>query len=127
MDAVTQAKSPSQNRLEGFALNALFVGLPTYAGAVLTLKLMDAHEIVGTPGAAIFVVIGALVQALLAPALARRFPNFFRHGHEPVFYDPRLSFVDKIALWRSQPLASLQLVTSVLMLSVLAVGVASMS
>ena len=44
-----------------------------------------------------------------------------------MFYDPRLSFVDKIALWRSQPLASLQLVTSVLMLSVLAVGVASMS
>jgi hypothetical protein len=126
MNAITAAKSPSQNRLEGFALTALFMGLPTYASAVLIIKIMGAHEIVGERwGAAIFVVLASLLHALAGPWLGRKFPKFVRHGYEPLFYDEHLSFSEKIAQWRVQPMASLQLVTTLIMMSVLAVGVAS--
>jgi hypothetical protein len=50
MNAITAPKSPAQNRLEGFALTALFQGLPTFA-AVLVLKAMGAREIVAEPAA----------------------------------------------------------------------------
>ena len=46
MTAITESKTPSQNRLEGFALTALFLGLPTCATAVLAIKIMGAREIV---------------------------------------------------------------------------------
>jgi hypothetical protein len=90
------------------------------------LKFAGSHEIVGQRyGAAIFVVLAALFYALLTPWLARKFPNRFRHGYEPLFFDASLSFIEKIARWRTQPVTSLQLVTNVMLLSLLAVGVAS--
>ena len=55
-----------------------------------------------------------------------KLPARFRQGYEPVFFDATLSFSEKIAQWRIQPAASLQLVTSVIMISVLALGVVSM-
>jgi hypothetical protein len=126
MDAISAPKSASQNRLEGFALTALFQGFPTFAAAALMLKFAGSHEIVGQRyGAAIFVVLAALFYALLTPWLARKFPNRFRHGYEPLFFDASLSFIEKIARWRTQPVTSLQLVTNVMLLSLLAVGVAS--
>jgi hypothetical protein len=126
MDAISAPKSASQNRLEGFALTALFQGFPTFAAAALMLKFAGSHEIVGQRyGAAIFVVLAALFYALLTPSLARKFPNRFRHGYEPLFFDASLSFIEKIARWRTQPVTSLQLVTNVMLLSLLAVGVAS--
>ena len=48
-----------------------------------------------------------------------------KNGYEPLFYDTSLSVSDKIAQWRSQPKVSLQLVTTTIMLSLLAVVVAS--
>ena len=42
MNAVTAPKSRQLNRLEGFALTAIFQGLPTFAIAVLMLKLTGA-------------------------------------------------------------------------------------
>ena len=126
MDAITTPKSPQTNRLEGFVLTALFQGFPTFAAAALMLKLVGSHEIVGQRyGAAIFVVLAALFYALLTPWLARKFPNRFRHGYEPLFFDASLPFIEKIARWRTQPVTSLQLVTNVMLLSILAVGVAS--
>jgi hypothetical protein len=126
MDAISAPKSPQANRLEGFVLTALFQGFPTFAGAALMLKLAGSHEIVGQRyGAAIFVVLAALLFALITPALGRKFPNRFRHGYEPLFFDASLSFSEKIARWRTQPVTSLQLVTNVMLLSILAVGVAS--
>jgi hypothetical protein len=126
MNAVSELKSPSQNRLEGFALTAVFQGLPTYAGAVLLLKVAGAHEIVGDRGgAAIFVVLASMLHALLMPLLWRKFPNRFRYSHERLFYDARLPFSEKIAQWRVQPMVSLQLVAWMIMMSVLAVGAAS--
>jgi hypothetical protein len=126
MNAMSAPKSPQTNRLEGFALTALFQGFPTFAAAALMLKFVGSHEIVGQRyGAAIFVVLAALFYALLTPWLARKFPNRFRHGYEPLFFDASLSFIEKIARWRTQPVTSLQLVTNVILLSLLAVGVAS--
>jgi len=126
MNAISAPKSPQTNRLEGFALTALFRGFPTFAAAALMLKLVGSHEIVGQRyGAAIFVVLAALFYALLTPWLGRKFPNRFRHGYEPLFFDASLPFIEKIARWRTQPVTSPQLVTNVLLLSLLAVGVAS--
>ena len=124
MNDITAPKSPQTNRLEGFALTALFQGFPTFAAAALMLKIVGSHEIVGH-GAAIFVVLAALFYALITPSLGRKFPNRFRHGYEPLFFDASLSFIEKIARWRTQPVTSLQLVTNVMLLSILAVGVAS--
>ena len=126
MTAITESKTPSRNRLEGFALAALLQGLPTYATAVLAIKIMGAHEIVGERwGAAIFVVLASIFHALAGPWLGRKFPKFIKNGYEPLFFDAGLSFAEKIARWRVQPLASLQLVTTVIMMSVLAVGAVS--
>ena len=126
MTAITEAKTPSQNRLEGFALTALFQGLPTYATALLAIKVMGAREIVGSPeGPVIFVVLASLLHGILVPWLAPKFPKRFGQGHEPLFFDCTLSFSEKIARWRVQPAASLRLVTTVIMMSVLAVGAVS--
>jgi hypothetical protein len=91
------------------------------------LKIVRAHEIVGEPGgAAIFVILASLVHALLGPMLGRKFPKLFPYGYESLFYDEHLTFAGKIAQWRVQPVASVQLVTWMLLLSLLAVGVASL-
>jgi hypothetical protein len=126
MTALAAPKSPQQNRLEGFALTALFIGFPMYAGVALCLKLMGAHEIVGDRfGAAIFVAIASFVHALIGPWLGRKFPGVIRNGYDPVFFDPHLSFSDKIAQWRMKPMVSIELVSNLMLLSLLAVGVAS--
>jgi len=46
MNAVTAPKSRQLNRLEGFALTTIFQGLPTFAIAVLVLKLAGSHQLV---------------------------------------------------------------------------------
>ena len=87
MTAITESKTPSQNRLEGFALTALFLGLPTYATAVLAIKIMGAREIVGSPeGPVIFVVLASLFHGVMAPWLGAKF-KMFRQGYEPLFFD----------------------------------------
>ena len=127
MNALAAPKSDRINRLEAFALIAMFQGFPTFAAAVLMLKLTGAHEIVGERyGAAIFVTLATLLYALITPPLARKFPRFVKNGPDPLFYDASLSFAEKVAKWRTQPTASLQLLSSMILLSLLAVGVASL-
>ncbi|WMT76754.1 hypothetical protein [Bradyrhizobium sp. Ash2021] len=107
MNAITESRSRS-NRLEGFALTAIFQGLPTFAIAVLMLKLAGRREIVGEKGgAAIFVVLSTIFYALFTPWLAAKFPNRLKYAHEPLFFDANLSFAEKIAQWRTRPAASL--------------------
>jgi hypothetical protein len=126
MNAISESKSLSQNRLEGFVLTALFQGLPIYATAVLLLKISGTHAIVRAGGSTVFFAVAAsLVYAMLTPWVGSKFPNAFKNGYEPLFFDSSLSFSEKIARWRVQPMASLQLVTTVMLMSVLAVGVAS--
>jgi hypothetical protein len=126
MNAITAPKSSAQNRFEGFALTAIFQGLPTFAIAVLMLKIYGAREIVGERGgAAIFVVLASLVYGAVTPWLAARIRKF-RTTYEPLFFDASLSCSDKITQWRSQPKVSLQLMTTMIMLSLLAVAAASL-
>lgn len=126
MTALAAPKFAGLNRLEGFVLYALCQGLPTYAGVALTVKLMGASEIVGERyGTAIFVVIASTIHGLVTPWLAPKFPRVFKHSSEPAFLDANLSFAEKVSYWLAQPKTALQLLTNVLLLSVLAVGVTS--
>jgi len=123
MNAIVAPKSSAQNRLEGFALTFLLQGFPTFASAALLLKLAH-HDIAG--GVVLFVVLTSVLHGVFTPWLAPKFPKFFRHGYEPLFFNAGLSFVEKIEKWRAQPTTSIQLLTNVMLLSLLAVGVMSM-
>ena len=125
--AVTAAarKSRLRNVLEGFALTAVLQSFPTFAAAALLLKLCGNHDLVGDPGVAIFVAFASLVHATIAVTLGPSFPAVFKTLYEPKFFDCHLSLSDKITAWRTHPVASLQLVTIVLLLSVMAVVTAS--
>ena len=59
----------------------------------------------------------------LWPGLAAKFPRFFKNSYEPIFFDKSLSLSEKVLRWRTQPMVSLQLLTNVVMLSLLAVAV----
>ena len=125
MNAVAAPKSRRLNLLEGMVLAAIFQAVPTFAAAVLLLKLAGS-QVVGQPGgAAIFVALASLLYALAMPYIGPRFPRFSKNSYEPLFFDATLSFSEKILRWRVQPATSLQLVTLVMMLSLLAVAVAS--
>src|SRR4029079_17535215 len=117
MNAIAAPKSSTQNRLEGFALTAILQGFPSFAAAALLLKLAR-HDIAG--GVVLFVVLTSVLHGLFAPWLSPKFPKFFRHGYEPLFFNASLSFSEKIAKWRERPTTSVQLVTSELMLALLA-------
>ena len=123
MNAISATKSHAQNRLEGFALTAILQGFPSFAAAALILKLAR-HDIAG--GVVLFVVLTSVLHGLFTPWLAPKFPKFFRHGYEPLFFNANLSFAEKIEKWRERPTTSVQLVTSELMLALLAVAVVSM-
>ena len=122
MNAIAAQKSRAQNRLEGIALTAIFQVLPTFAAAAMLFKL-NGHEIAGR--AILFVVLALTFHALLAPWLLPKFPKFFKNGYEPLFFDASLPVAEKLARWRVQPAVSQQLMTTVLMLSSLAVVLVS--
>jgi hypothetical protein len=119
-------KSRLRNALEGFALTVILQSFPTFAAAALLLKLCGNHDLVGDPGVAIFVAIASLVHAAVAVTLGPSIPALFKTLYEPTFFDCSLSLQDKIMEWRTHPVASLQLLAIVLMLSVMAVVTASM-
>jgi hypothetical protein len=126
MDATIIAKSGLINRLEGMALTAILQGLPASAGVVLLFRLMGSHTIVDNRyGAVIVVVVISLLNALMMPFLAARFPKLVKTSYEPLFFDASLSFSDKVTRWLAQPSASRRLLMTALMLSVLSVAVLS--
>jgi hypothetical protein len=126
MNAVATPKSPALNLLEGMMLTAAVQAFPTFTAAALLVKLSGSEAIVGRPGgAAIFIVLATLFQTLAVTWLGPRIPRVFKNIYEPLFYDATLSFSEKIARWRVQPVASLQLLTTVMMLSLLAAAVVS--
>jgi hypothetical protein len=119
-------KSRLRNALEGFALTVILQSFPTFAAAALLLKLCGNHDLVGDPGVAIFVAVASMVHATVAVTLGPNIPALFKTLYEPTFFDCSLSLQDKIMEWRTHPVASLQLLAIVLMLSVMAVVTASM-
>jgi hypothetical protein len=126
MDVIAVRRSRLLNALEGVILSAVCQGFPTFASAVLMLRLVHDRQLTSDPGrAAIFVPLASLVSALLTCYFGPKFPNFFKHGYEPAFFDPALTFNDKVTTWRERPTTSVQLVTTMIMLSLLAVAVVS--
>ena len=123
MSATVASKSSLQNSLEGFLLTAILLGFPSFVAAALLLKLVR-HDPAG--GMLLFVVLTSVLHGLFTPWLSKRFPKIFRHGYEPLFFDAGLSSSEKIAKWREQPTTSVQLVTTTLMLALLAVAVVSL-
>ena len=126
MNAIAAPKLRRHSQLEGTILTAIFQGLPTFAAAVLMLKVAGGHEtfVQKGVGAAIFVALSSIMFALIMTWLGPKFPRFFK-TYQPLFYDASLSFSEKISRWRTQPATSLELVTNVLLLSLLAVAVVS--
>ncbi len=128
MTASAVAKSRSQNLLEGMTLTAVLQALPGYAGAVLLLRLLGGQAIVNHPGAAaLFVMLACLCFALIVRYFGPKFPKLFKYSYEPLFFDPTLSFTEKLSDWRASPATSHRLVRVVLTLSVLAVAVVSVT
>ncbi|MCK1393065.1 hypothetical protein [Bradyrhizobium sp. 1] len=126
MTALAAPKLTTQNRLECFALYALFQGVPLYSSVVLMMQLVAASEIVGERyGATIFIVLAASFHGMLTPWLAPRFPRFFRHNSAPMFADATLSFTEKVSRWLAEPKTAVELLSNVLLMSVLVIGVAS--
>ncbi|KRP96469.1 hypothetical protein AOQ72_19425 [Bradyrhizobium yuanmingense] len=126
MAAIANArKSRLHNALKGLALTATLQSFPSFATAAFLLKLCGDHDLVGDPGVAIFVAFASFTHALIAVTLGPSFPHVFKTVYEPKFFEAHLSLSDKITAWRTQPVASLQLVTIVLLLSVMAVVAAS--
>jgi hypothetical protein len=126
MNAVSAAKSAAINLLEGLFLIASCQGFPVFASAAMMLKLFHDHQIVEDPGwALVFVPLCSLSYALLIAWLGPRFPRFAK-TYESAFFDPTLSFTDKVVAWRERPATSAQLLASVILLSSLAVAVVSM-
>jgi hypothetical protein len=127
MTAIAARKSRDRNLLEGTTLIAIFQAVPNFAAAVLLLKLVGGDDMVGDPGGAtIFVALAALFYALAIPLIASKFPKLAASSHEPLFFDTSMSFPEKLLCWRTSPNASLRLLTTVMLLSVLAVAVVSM-
>ena len=125
MNAISAPKSSALNRLEGMTLTGLLQALPTYAGAAMLLKLVGTQTVGYVGGAAMFVVLTTFFHALITPWLAPKYPKFFKNSYEPLFFDAGLSVAEKVTRWRTQPMASFQLLTNVVMLSLLGVAVMS--
>ena len=123
MNAIAAPKSPIKNRLEGFALTAILEGFPSFVAAALLPRIVR-HDIAG--GFLQFVVVTSVMHGLFVPWLAPKFSRIFKRGYEPLFFDANLSFPEKIAGWRERPATSVQVVTTELMLALLALAVVSM-
>jgi hypothetical protein len=124
MNAIAAPKSSALNRLEGFALTAILQGFPSFAAAALLLKLAH-HEIAGGVGVVRRDGLGAST-ACSRPGSRQSFQNSSGTATSRCSSTPGLSFAEKIAKWRERPTTSVQLVTSELMLALLAVAVVSM-
>ncbi|MGY3076472.1 hypothetical protein ACVWZZ_002843 [Bradyrhizobium sp. LM6.10] len=127
----TVRKSSLHNALEGLALTATLQSFPTFAAAAFLLKLVGNHDLVGDPGVAIFVAIdlarpctacgdpGAELPGLVQDHLCSR-PSTSQSPSRPICRSPTRS-----PRGAPSPVASLQLMTIVLLLSVMAVVTAS--
>ena len=120
MNAITAPKSPNRNRLEGFALTAYLQALPLYTVLGLVFKHFSSSQgAYHATGTVTVVVTALLLHALIVPWLGPKFPKVFKNSYEPLFSDATLSFSEKILRWRTQPLASLQLLVNTVVLSLL--------
>ncbi|MCP3411572.1 hypothetical protein [Bradyrhizobium sp. CCGB01] len=105
------------NWLEGFALTTILQGFLIFAAASLMVKFLeDSHG----GSHVLTIALASVFYSIFAVSVGSAFPRHFRNGYEAQFFDASLSFSEKIARWRARPATSLQLMASVLQLSLLA-------
>lgn len=119
MSSITVPKFASLNWLEGFALTATLQGFPIFAAASLMVKLLVDHH-GGNP--VLTIAMATIIYSLLAIWAGSTFPRFAK-AYEPSFLDASLSCAEKIEHWRAKPATSVQLIASVLLLSLLSASV----
>jgi hypothetical protein len=116
MPFITASKSGPLNWLEGFALTTILQGFPIFAAASLMVKLLgDYHG--SSP--VLTIALASIFYSIFVVSVGSAFPKV-KSGYEAQFFDGSLSFSEKIAHWRAKPATSLQLMASVLLLSLLA-------
>jgi len=117
MPFITTSKPGPLNWLEGFALTTILQGFPIFAAASLMVKLLgDSRG--GSP--VLTIALAAVFYSIFVISMGSAFPRHFKNGYEAQFFDANLSLADKIACWRTKPATSVQLMASVLLLSLLA-------
>jgi hypothetical protein len=117
MTSITAPKSSTLNWLEGFALIAILQGLPIFASASLMVKLLGDSR---GGSHLLTVTLATIFYSLLAIWAGSTFPKLAGNAYEAQFFNATLSFSEKIARWRAKPATSMQLMASVLLLSLLA-------
>jgi hypothetical protein len=127
MNTISAPKLSGLNQLEGLVLTVILQAFPIFASAALMIKLGTISHIVAPGGNPAHIVpMASVFYALFLRVLGPRFPKRFENGYEPLFFDATLPFTEKVLRWRMRPATSLQLMTWVLLLSLLAVGVVSL-
>jgi len=116
MTSITAPKFGPLNWLEGFALTTILQGFPIFAAASLMVKLLGDYR---GSSPVLTIALASIFYAIFVVAVGAAFPRV-RSGYEAQFFDASLSFSEKIAYWRAKPATSLQLMASVLLLSMLA-------
>jgi hypothetical protein len=116
MPFITAAKSGPLNWLEGFALTTILQGFPIFAAASLMVKLLGDYR---GSSPVLTIALASVFYSIFAVSVGSVFPRLFKNGYEAPFFDASLSFSEKIACWRAKPATSVQLMASVLLLSLL--------
>jgi hypothetical protein len=116
MPFITASKSGPLNWLEGFALTTILQGLPIFAAASLMVKLLGDYH--GSPPV-LTIAMASVFYSIFVVSVGAAFPRV-KSGYEAQFFDANLSLSEKIARWRAKPATSVQLMASVLLLSLLA-------
>ncbi|PDT92130.1 hypothetical protein CO669_02355 [Bradyrhizobium sp. Y36] len=116
MPFITARKPAPFNWLEGFVLTTVLQGFPIFAAASLMVKLLGASH---GGSHVVTITLASIFYSVFVIAAASAFPKV-RSGYEAGFFDAGLSFSEKIAYWRAKPATSMQLMASVLLLSLLA-------
>jgi hypothetical protein len=117
MPFITVSKPGPLNWLEGFALTTILQGFPIFAAASLMVKLLGDYR-GGSP--ALTITLASIFYTIFVISVGSAFPGHFKNAYEAQFFDASLSFSEKIARWRVKPATSVQLMASVLLLSLLA-------
>jgi len=116
MPFIAATKPAPLNWLEGFALTTILQGFPIFAAASLMVKLLGDHR---GSSPVLTIALASVFYSILVVSIGSAFPRF-KSGYEAQFFDASLSFPEKIARWREKPATSMQLMASVLLLSLLA-------
>jgi hypothetical protein len=116
MPIITAPKSGPLNWLEGFALTTILQGFPIFAAASLMVKLLGDYR---GSSPVLTIALASIFYSIFAVSVGSAFPRV-KSGYEAEFFDANLSLSEKIARWRTKPATSVQLMASVLLLSLLA-------